>query len=231
MDAVILAGGRGSRMFALVPEYHKPLLQVDGVPLVCRAVDLAHAAGVSTPVVVVAPQNAEAIENALGERHAALIVQRRPKGPGHALALGLQVYARPKPSDRVLLLLADNLSTDVDVAAVAEHPTAVGVREIPRADAERFTRYESNVDAWVEKEPLTSPGPDVTCWIGPVVGDRERMTEAVWRARLMHINDNDGRETLIGPYLGMFMRPGEHNLIHVSSRDVGTIESFLGGQQ
>lgn len=230
MDAVILAGGRGSRMFDLVPEYHKPLLQVDGIPLVCRAVDLAHAAGVSIPVVVVAPQNAEAIENALGDRQAALIVQRRPRGPGHALALGLSVHTRPKPSDRVLLLLADNVSTKDDVAAVAAYQTAVGIRCIPRTEAHRFTRYENGM--WLEKIMLNDTDnddvPDVTCWIGPVVGDRERMTEAVHRARLDSLAE--GSETLIGPYLGAFMRPEQHNFVEVSSRDVGTIESFLGGQ-
>ena len=226
MDAVILASSGSTHMFDLSRGYHKPLLRIDGIPLVCRAVDLAHAAGVSIPVVVVAPRNAEAIELALGERHASLIIQRKPKGPGHALALGLSVHTRPKASDRVLLLLSDTVSTDADVTTVAAHPTAIGVRKLPRVDALEFTRFAAN--RWIDRETIEKDGPDVTCWIGPVVGDREKMIEAVYRARLARVLDE--QETPIGPYLSRFMRAGQHNIVEVSSRAVGTIESFPGGQ-
>lgn len=226
MDAVILAAGRGERLRDLAPAFHKPLLPIDGTPLVCRAVDLAYRAGVEWPVVVVAPQNAEIISSVLGpNRPVVMIVQRQegvPQGPGHALMVGLQAHTRPASSERVLVLLADNVTQPSDVTNVAQHKTAVGVKSIPRGDAGRFTRYEDG--RWVEKVPVFPRGDDVLCWVGPFVGWRANME------RVLHTIDNERApghaEMLIGPYLGDFMFENQHHLVEVSSYDVGTLGSY-----
>lgn len=224
MDAVILAGGRGNRVKTITAEFHKPLLAArDGVPLVCHAVDAALLLGVHTPVVVVAPSNAEAISGALGERRVSLVVQREPLGPGHALLVGLSVQPRPFiESDRVLVLLSDNVTTLSDVREVTSFETAVGVRLIERRDAQRYTRFES--DKWVEKTAIANlDGPPLHCWVGPIV---------VWRrstVRVLHdlVRSRIGdAEVPIGPYLSSMMRHCQNILVPVSSLDVGTAESY-----
>lgn len=230
MDAVILAAGRGTRVGELAPPFFKSLLPIDGIPLVCRAYDLAREVNVAEPVVVVAPENAAAIDAALGpNRDATLIVQRQPYGPGHALALGLRVSGRSK---RVLVLLSDNVSTVEDVLAVSAHETAVGVKEFNRDDALRFTWLVDGAvqPRWIESKDrrpyLNRTTETVTCWVGPFVGWRPRM-ETVLQNLLDDFDPNLG-ELLIGPYLNMFMLDEKNVTVPVSSYDVGTVEAYQG---
>lgn len=225
MDAVILAGGRGTRMEGVAEPFHKPLLPVNGVPLVCAAVDLAHGAGVDRPVVVVAPENASAIATALGVRKATLIIQREPLGPADALLTGLRVRTKfnTLPDFRVLVLLSDNVTTDHDVALVTAHETAVGIRAIDPKHAHRFTRLEEP-GMWVEKKPITDMTKPVPCWVGPFVGWRDNMERALADECTDAYLEN--REALIGPLLNKFSRDGRHTVVNVSSYDVGTIEAY-----
>lgn len=219
MDAVILAAGRGERLRDLTPAFHKPLLPIDGVPLVCRAVDLAEEVA-DRVVVVVAPSNAEAISGALGrDRDVTLIVQREPRGPGDALLVGLQVCIKP----RVLVLLSDNVVSLSDVVGVCDAGTGVGVKTMPRADAQRFTRFEDG--RWIEREPLAPYGPPVPCWVGPFVGMREKMTNVLNR-----VSGHTGSDTevLIGPYLADMMA-SDYARVPVDSFDVGTLATYPRG--
>lgn len=225
MDAIILAGGRGTRVMELAPEYHKPLLPVDGVPMVTLAVDLAVRAGVTCPVVVAAPANAEAICQALEGRPAVVVVQRRPLGAGHALLLGLQTSPRPfVDCDRVLVLLSDNVSSDEDVAKVAAEPTAVGVKYINREHAFRFARLDDD-GRWVEKEPiLNMDGPPIPCWVGPFIGWRNRMTRVLAEAVDQRKPDE---EVYVGPHLGRFMYiETKCPLVPVESLDLGVADEY-----
>jgi CTP:molybdopterin cytidylyltransferase MocA len=224
---VILAAGRGARVGELAPPFHKPLLPIDGVPLVCRSYDLARSAGVTQPVVVVAPENAAAIDAALGpNRNAMLVVQRQPYGPGYALLLGLQAHPRIIMDDRVLVLLSDNVSTVDDVADVAAHATAVGVKEFNRDDALRFTWLVD--DTWIEDKTrrprLNRTAETVTCWVGPFIGWRPKM-QSVLR-NLLRDFDPNVEELLIGPYLDLFMVDEKNVTVPVSSYDVGTVDAY-----
>lgn len=217
-------------MRGVAAEFAKPLLPIDGVPLVCRAVDLAYAAGVEVPIIVAAPENVNQIEEALGpNRDAAFVIQRAPFGPGDALLLGLRMRVMSAPSDRVLVLLSDNVSTVEDVAAVASHETAVGVKEFNREDALRFTWLVDD-STWIEdklRQPqLNRTAGRITCWVGPFIGWRPNMENVLGNLRADY--DPNHGELLIGPYLGMFMRNERNVTVPVSSYDVGTVESYLG---
>lgn len=211
-------------MSDVVPPYHKPLLEVvRGQPLVRRHVQAALNIGVEMPVVVVAPQNAELIDTALGNLPARMVIQRRPCGPGHALLIGLCVEPQPfRTSDRVLVLLADNVVTHDDIIAITDtHGSTVGVRYIPRSDAHRYTRFENN--HWLEHTPLTDATPDpVPCWVGPFVGWRQPMTQVL--RRVVRIAERDQTEALIGPHLNAIC--SNPRFIPVSSIDVGTPEAY-----
>jgi GTP:adenosylcobinamide-phosphate guanylyltransferase len=66
VDTVILAAGRGARLNGIAAPFHKPLLIVNGMPLIVQLVRAAHATfrgsdETARVVVVVAPENAQAI--------------------------------------------------------------------------------------------------------------------------------------------------------------------------
>lgn len=224
MDAIILAGGRGTRVMELAPEFHKPLLPVNGIPMVTLAVDLALRAGVTCPVVVVAPANAEAICGALDGRPAFVVIQRQPLGAGHALLLGLQASPRPSVDcDRVLVLLSDNVSTDADVSSVMQHPTAVGIQYIERVNAFRFARLNDD-GQWCEKERLKLVGPPVACWVGPFIGWRSNMNRVLAAAVAARKPDE---EVYVGPHLGRFMyNETKCPLVPVDSLDLGVTDEY-----
>ena len=218
MDGVILAGGRGGRLNGVAATWLKPLLPIDGVPLITRAVDAAWEF-CSRVAVVVAPQNAGAISDVLGPREVTLIVQREPRGPGDALLVGLQVVR----SEHALVLLADNVLGPRDVAQLVER-RGVGVRRLPPEQSERFTRFDHVHNRWVEKVPVEANQIDssnlVTCWVGPLVVDSEKAHDV-----LLGCSGVPG-ELLLGPYLSEICADVR---TPVEARDVGTVETYVGG--
>lgn len=223
MDAVILAGGRGQRVAELAGMYRKPLMEVNGVPLVRRSVILALGAGVAEPIVVVSPENAWDVSEALHNLSATLIIQRKPLGPGDALRVGLQVRSRQLGHYRVMVLLSDNVTTEEDVDLVTRHETAVGVRTLDRAEAGRYTWFDPDRNDWVEKVEIPD-GPPVDCWVGPFVGWRDMMETTL--AEVCQGAQHAGAEALIGPYLGRMTNRLNTPRVAVTSVDVGTPESY-----
>lgn len=223
MDAVVLAAGRGERLSSLVPPFRKPLIEVNGVPLVRTAVELAIGAGVEQPVVVAAPINAADVDAALSGLPACIVIQRQPHGPGDALRVGLQVHDRSLGCYRVLVLLSDNVITHNDVREVMKHEVAIGVRSTPRANANRFTWFDPTLHDWREKVTITD-GEPVDCWVGPFIGWRSRM-ERVMQEVCDDARRRDG-EALIGPYLGLMTNHQYTPRVPVSAVDVGTPEAF-----
>lgn len=219
MDAVILAAGRGERLNGVTAPFHKPLLVMNGKPLVAQAVDLA--AQVCENVhVVVAPENALPISQVLGNRDVNLIVQRTACGPGHALYIGSQLA-----SDDVLVLLADNLLTFADVKRVTDAKYGVGTTLLDPDAAERFTRLGDGGE-WVERVAVddTQVDPETgmcTVWVGPLVVSVECVRQ--------HYSNNyawpPNQEWLIGPWIDR-LAPVLHTLVPVHSIDVGTLEAL-----
>jgi molybdenum cofactor cytidylyltransferase len=101
--AIILAAGASSRMGAV-----KQLLEIDGVPLVARAVDAALAA-MARPVVVVLGANAGMISEALAGRP--VIVALNPgwsEGLSSSVRVGIDAALAAEPAlDAVLLAPVD----------------------------------------------------------------------------------------------------------------------------
>lgn len=215
-DAVILAAGRGERLSdnGIAAPYLKPLLPVNGRPLVRNAVQVAHQATSRTPVVVVAPENALPIAQVLHGLPATLVVQRAATGPGDALLLAMQLVT----ADNVLVLMSDNVLSAVDVQRVLApgvHRASVGVRSIAAPEAERFTyRVPTPFPCWVEKVPVdatTTVVDDVVCWVGPLV-----LPSNAVRAVL-----KSGHGSLGPPLLNAFT-DAELRCVPVDTVDVGT---------
>ena len=128
--AVVLAAGQAQRLGG----QPKPLLQVDGVPLIRSLTQALEEAGVAQTVVVTGHRAAE-IEAALAGAPARWV--RNPAycdGPGTSLRSGLA--ALPAALDGILVALADQpLLTAADIAALLEAFARRGDADIVRPRA------------------------------------------------------------------------------------------------
>jgi len=226
LDTVILAAGRGSRLAGIAAPFHKPLMVVNGQPLISSAVHTAYSATQDARVIVVAaPENAQPIASILSHSGVPYLmaVQPYPLGPGDALQVGLEM-AR---SGDVMVLMGDNTFDTREVSQmVIDHRStgarlSVGGHEMLIEDAERFTWLHDGV--WREK---TRPDFDYTnalkpfVWIGPVIIDRDRAYD--W---LSVQGRGNGRELAISPLFNEFTRE-ETKLCSVSSVDIGVPEAL-----
>jgi molybdenum cofactor cytidylyltransferase len=98
--AVILAAGRSSRMGR-----NKLLLDLDGKPILCHAVDQALGAGLSE-VVVVSGHQASKVREALGDR-AVKVIEAREHKLGMSASLKAGIRALGPRTDAALVMLGD----------------------------------------------------------------------------------------------------------------------------
>jgi len=98
--AVILAAGRSSRMGR-----NKLLLDLDGKPILCHAVDQALGAGLSE-IVVVSGHQASKVREALGER-AVKVVEAREHKLGMSASLKAGIRALGPKTEAALVMLGD----------------------------------------------------------------------------------------------------------------------------
>jgi len=141
--AVVLAGGRGTRLASVVADRPKPLAPVDGEPFLNRLLDQLAAAGCAR-VVLCTGHLGEQIEAELGREHAGMVLcysrEERPLGTGGALRLALPLLADPA----VLVLNGDSY-VDVDLAgfvARARHRGRAALLAVAVADTLRYGRLE-----------------------------------------------------------------------------------------
>jgi hypothetical protein len=234
VDTVILAAGRNTRLNGFVAAGHKPLLVVNGQPLIGHAARQGLAAiehGWQERVIVVAsPENAGVLSQVLPPE-VDIIIQRFPYGPGDALLTGLML-AR---AEEVLVLMGDNITPDRCVEDVRTvEGNVVGVCEIPLELCERFTRWRSasvkdpTEGTWVEKVPVDPrkdlwkqdghQPPFALAWLGPLklrVEDVRRALESYRNTR------REGEEVPIGP---IFNHLRNVTRVPVTSVDLGTPE-------
>lgn len=136
-EAVILAGGLGTRLRGAVPDLPKPMAPVAGRPFLSWLLDHLAGHGVRRAVLSVGYRR-EAIMDRFGSRHGALAldyaVEETPLGTGGGIALGLAQIEGPA----AFVLNGDTfLDLDYrhfDVAAGASSTMAIALRRIDEAD-------------------------------------------------------------------------------------------------
>lgn len=220
VDAVILAGGRSERLNGIVPPYHKPFVVIRGESLVVAAIRHARRQNAERIAVVTCPQIEEPLTQLLSTlpsdtaRRVEIITDTN--GVGAAVRRG----AAAVESDRVLVLMADNIHKDADVDALCLHEYAVGVRVVYTPQARRFTRFVNS--RWVEDLDTHSEDDFTEIWCGPLVLDRRRI--------LAVLKPNSPK---MGPYLDELVpEPADLRRFPVQSYDIGTPEElgkFTGG--
>ena len=174
MDAVILAAGRNDRLKSLVPAYMKPLIMVNGVPIIVTIIrDLVFTNVAGTITVVVSPQNVAPIVDVVeaGDFPKGLIryvVQPDALGPMDAVR-----RAMPMTHHDVMIVCADNIipaATYKQVeAGLVDCDTSLAVKLMPLKEAERFTYFdEKDGDVYEKLPPPEHVKDPVYVWLGPL---------------------------------------------------------------
>jgi bifunctional UDP-N-acetylglucosamine pyrophosphorylase/glucosamine-1-phosphate N-acetyltransferase len=157
MDAVIMAAGLGTRLRPLTLQKPKPLLDIQGRPILDWL--LGALPGSVNRILVVVHYLADQIENYLQRQqwiqHWAVVFQDQPRGTGDALR---SCRARIE-SDRFLVLNGDDLFGADDLRRLAETSAGVLVHEVqePRQFGIVMLRSDGSLDRLIEKPNL--PGP------------------------------------------------------------------------
>ena len=157
MDAIILAAGRGTRLRPYTEKVPKPLLPVQGRPI------LDWILGALPPVdhlIVVVNYLGEAIEEYLSKqthvRNWSSVRQEVPRGTGDAL----MSCRNAVKSDRVLVLNGDDLIGRADLAKLAAAPMGILVSAVQEPDAFGivFRNADGTLNEIIEKpKELTPP--------------------------------------------------------------------------
>lgn len=221
MDVIILAGGRGGRLTGVAPPYFKPLLPVNGVPLIVNCINILDRwrDGIESITVVTAPENTLPISQLLPKDPGiTIVVQREPNGPGFGLLEGLKIGT----AEQVMVLLADNIMSADDIAAMVRHEYAVAVTTLPSAAALQFTWWNELGKMWLEKVPHTDNLTDtIEAWCGPIIINRACTLAAYDR----YSRWSENGELPIGPYLSELVPEGFYNVrVPMHCTDIGHID-------
>lgn len=154
MEAVILAAGLGTRLRPHTEKTPKPLLPVQGRPILDWTLGALPAA--VDRVVVVTHYLAEQVDDYMAwQRHFrdwTTIFQEKPRGTGDAL----RSCREQLHSDHFLVLNGDDLFGAADLAELAQHRAGVLVHPVdePRRFGIAFLKPDGTLDRLVEKPDL-----------------------------------------------------------------------------
>ena len=163
LEAILLVGGRGTRLRPLTITTPKPLLPTAGVPFLAHQLAKASAVGV-TRVVLATSYRAQMFADWIGDGSAfgleiVYVTEDTPLGTGGAIRNAAQ-RLRGAPGSPVLVLNGDilsghDLAAQLDLHSKAEAAVTLHLAEV--ADPARFgcvpTDAEGRVTAFLEKTP------------------------------------------------------------------------------
>ena len=110
MKGIILAGGRGSRLFPLTISTSKQLLPVYNKPMIYYPLSLMMLAGIRDILIITMPEDAAAFQKLLGSgakwgMKFSYAEQAEPRGLADAFLVGSEFVGR----EPVCLILGDNI--------------------------------------------------------------------------------------------------------------------------
>jgi mannose-1-phosphate guanylyltransferase len=165
MEAVMLVGGKGTRLRPLTMSAPKPMLPIAGVPVISHMLARARDAGI-THVVLATSYRAEVFEKHLGDGsdiglELEYVTEEEPLGTGGAIrnVLGL---LHAGPDDPVVVFNGDILS-GIDIAALVrrhcEQDAAVTLHLTEVEDPRAFGVVVTDPDGWVMEFLEKAPQP------------------------------------------------------------------------
>ena len=153
-EAILLVGGKGTRLRPLTVHTPKPMVPAAGVPFLTHQLARARAAGVEH-IVLATSYLAEVFEPYFGDGsalglHLEYVTEEEPLGTGGAIR-NVASRLHSGPDDPVLIFNGDIL-TGLDIRALVDTPPRRRRRRLPAPDPGRRTRAPS---AW---SPRTTTG-------------------------------------------------------------------------
>jgi NDP-sugar pyrophosphorylase family protein len=197
VDAIVMAAGEGRRLRPVTEGWPKPILPIDGRPVVAVALRELRAAGCER-VTVVTGYLAEQVEGLLGDGSGFGVEVRytrqpRPDGSADAVSRGLAAGAEPP----LLVATADTVFRAGDpgrfAAAFAEAgtPGAVAIRRDPPPGPERagvevedgaVRQIVASGETPFAHASLWGLGPELTTYLAGLGGPPFELAEAYQRA-------------------------------------------------
>lgn len=121
MKGVLMAGGKGTRLFPITSGLNKHLLPVFDKPMIYYPLSVFMLAGIRQTMLICNQQDYEAYQRTLGngERfglHLVYAIQKHPRGIGEAFSIARDFIA----NDTVCLLLGDNIFVSNQLTSILQ---------------------------------------------------------------------------------------------------------------
>jgi len=162
MKGIILAGGKGTRLYPLTMAVSKQLLPVYDKPMIYYPLSMLMLAGIREVLVITTPEDSQQYQRLLGDgsrlgMHFQFAVQAVPRGLADAFIVGKEFIG----DDDVCLILGDNIffghGMPEILRSAAELETGAVVFAYPVRDPERYGVVEfdqSGKAISLEEKPL-----------------------------------------------------------------------------
>jgi len=162
MKGIILAGGKGTRLYPLTMAVSKQLLPVYDKPMIYYPLSMLMLAGIREVLVITTPEDSQQYQRLLGDgsrlgMHFQFAVQAVPRGLADAFIVGKEFIG----DDDVCLILGDNIffghGMPEILRSAAELETGAVVFAYPVRDPERYGVVEfdqSGKAVSLEEKPL-----------------------------------------------------------------------------